>query len=597
MKAYNLEMARKYPLNTITRFSMRSRNLKAIPKEVAEMKNLEELDLYGNRIEVLPEWMIELSSLKQLNLGKNQLTTFPEVVIKLKSLEELILSENTLPSLPGSIGKLTKLKSLSLDRNHLKSLPKSLGQCTELQSIDLSNNQFSKFPNILLKHTFLKKLHLIRNRVKELPEEIGRLEHLEDLDVAVNKLKEIPSTIGALRRLKRLNLGWNRLKNLPKDLENLTKLEILSISQNLFSELPKFLETMPQLIFLYFSNNKISELPSYITNMRGLKSLDISNNQISTLPDQLYQLEELYFFEIKGNKFREFPKEVLHLNLDRRRYFEGGFIGIKGKRIPQFIRKCKDANIPFSNRWAFYQVLYLKSVNDFRNLGIADWFKAMNFKAKKIRDISRTLIVEWSEENNSKTNIEEIEPGTSVSILGKTVLPKSELSRRMQAAGLIYHPKIVDTVQYVILGDFPKIAFKDLPTGLHFILEKPLVKWLVAKENPWLLNTENDQSVKNLSRLLKSQQEQNIQLAIHMMSVSGVPKKLISEIYVAQKKIQNANLKRKLRQILEMHVSEKGMDFLKFRKGFLSSDQQKEKMRTLAKETEFDVEKIISELL
>ncbi|MCH8546834.1 MAG: hypothetical protein LAT54_08875 [Cryomorphaceae bacterium] len=66
--------------------------LKSLPAELALFKQLDSLDLYGNKIEHIPDsaWII-LKNVKYLRLGKNPMEELPEAITQLEKLESLDL--------------------------------------------------------------------------------------------------------------------------------------------------------------------------------------------------------------------------------------------------------------------------------------------------------------------------------------------------------------------------------------------------------------------------------------------------------------------------------------------------------------------------
>ena len=147
--------------------------LEELPNEFCDLVNLENLDIWGNRLKLLPDG---IGNLKEMNLSENQLKVLPKSFDNLANLEKLLISNNGLTSLPTSIGKLTKLKVL-----------------------DLSENKLTVFPD-----------------------EVCKLENLEELRISNNGLKSLPKNIGNLKKLKEMNLNDNKLKGLPKKIEELS---------------------------------------------------------------------------------------------------------------------------------------------------------------------------------------------------------------------------------------------------------------------------------------------------------------------------------------------------------------------------------------
>ena len=91
--------------------------------EEAARNEQTKLNLSGNQLKILPAEIVDLKNLTWLFLSKNQLKTLPAEIGKLKNLTLLNLSDNQLTSLPAEIVELTNLTSLDLSGNQLKTLP------------------------------------------------------------------------------------------------------------------------------------------------------------------------------------------------------------------------------------------------------------------------------------------------------------------------------------------------------------------------------------------------------------------------------------------------------------------------------------------
>jgi Leucine-rich repeat (LRR) protein len=79
----------------------------------------------------------------KLNLSFNRLGTFPKEIGELKNLQELHSSSNQFSTLPKEIGELKNLRKLYLNENRLSTLPKEIGELKNLQSLDLKKNPIS----------------------------------------------------------------------------------------------------------------------------------------------------------------------------------------------------------------------------------------------------------------------------------------------------------------------------------------------------------------------------------------------------------------------------------------------------------------------
>jgi len=109
----------------------KNNKLTSLPKEIWDLKQLEELFLEGNKLTSLPKEIGDLKQLKELHLRNNQLKSLPKEIGDLKQLKKLYLRGNNLASLPKEIGDLKQLKKLSLIGNQLTSLPKEIGDLGE----------------------------------------------------------------------------------------------------------------------------------------------------------------------------------------------------------------------------------------------------------------------------------------------------------------------------------------------------------------------------------------------------------------------------------------------------------------------------------
>lgn len=140
---------------------------------LAQLTELEQLDLPNHGLASLPPALARLPKLASLNLWSNQLTAFSMVLPKLTSVR---LGQNAL----GELGELV--------------------HCTELQELDL-----------------------LSNRIRHLPDSIRGLTKLTQLNLSGNPLEELPEAITELRALKYLALGKCPLRKYP-DLSKLTQL-------------------------------------------------------------------------------------------------------------------------------------------------------------------------------------------------------------------------------------------------------------------------------------------------------------------------------------------------------------------------------------
>jgi len=145
-----------------------------IPASIGELKNLKILRLYGaidprdgnrpapaSKIKKLPNTMANLANLEELDLGRNGIKYVPPEVVSLKKLKKLSLDFNEIHEIPSFVGNLENLKLLSIRSNGGVNLPESLKNLNGLKVI-MGNNALTlknqeklknRFPNIIFDFT------------------------------------------------------------------------------------------------------------------------------------------------------------------------------------------------------------------------------------------------------------------------------------------------------------------------------------------------------------------------------------------------------------------------------------------------------------
>ena len=112
----------------------------ALPKEIGQLKVLQELDVSHNRLERIPGAIGGCARLRKLRAGSNLLTGIPPEIQQLSLLEELGLSDNSITEIPLGVFRLPKLASLELARNDLQRIPVELADAPALEEVDVSGN-------------------------------------------------------------------------------------------------------------------------------------------------------------------------------------------------------------------------------------------------------------------------------------------------------------------------------------------------------------------------------------------------------------------------------------------------------------------------
>ncbi len=141
-------------------------NLEELPQEIGELKSLEKLIIdNGNGCAMnvgIPSTIGQLTNLKKLTLfgaldyrdewGKpdtSKIKKLPSTLANLPNLEELDLGRNGLLTIPDVVWSLKKLKILKLDFNDFKEIPSSILNLTHLMVLSVSCNYHLKLPDCL----------------------------------------------------------------------------------------------------------------------------------------------------------------------------------------------------------------------------------------------------------------------------------------------------------------------------------------------------------------------------------------------------------------------------------------------------------------
>lgn len=137
----------------------------SIPRSIGKLQNLRVLRLYGaidsdgkRKIKRLPDTIANLRQLEVLDLGRNGLNALPPQIAALSNLKILRLDYNSLRSVPAFVGNFKNLEELSLNANkNISALPRALSKRKGL-SVSMGNNALklkdqrslrSRFPRII----------------------------------------------------------------------------------------------------------------------------------------------------------------------------------------------------------------------------------------------------------------------------------------------------------------------------------------------------------------------------------------------------------------------------------------------------------------
>lgn len=220
---------------------------------LANLTELEILDVHGNNISALPNKIESMTRLRILNLSENSFESLPfddlatlpltELSVrrnKLKGtlIEEPIESFPQLHTLDASANQLTRLvplgssiqlpvmHSLSLSMNRMQGLP-DMTSWTNLLTLTVDENSISSIPNSFLGLEKLRHADFSSNDIKMIPPEISRMENLSMIRLSGNPLRDKKFLSITTEELKEVLAG--RLEPPPPYQEPLTQVGIMDM--------------------------------------------------------------------------------------------------------------------------------------------------------------------------------------------------------------------------------------------------------------------------------------------------------------------------------------------------------------------------------
>jgi Leucine-rich repeat (LRR) protein len=272
-------------IGTLKQLTITKANIRSLPDDIGDLKNLKVLNLAGNKIDKLPERFGQLTNLEELNLENNILEEIPKQLANLPNLKTLKLSGNSIVSVTD--GKLQtanlneKIENLYLDDNAIKQLVIDINNLKNLKHLDLSGNKITELPDNFGQLSNIASLDMRDNNFEVFPDEILKLSKLEKLDLSRNSISSIPPGISNMSALKHLDLLFNKISTLPPEFKNLTKLKYLDLASNQI----RYLQDSPiwklgSLETLILKRNQIKTIPEDFKKMKNLKILDLSENPL-----------------------------------------------------------------------------------------------------------------------------------------------------------------------------------------------------------------------------------------------------------------------------------------------------------------------------
>ncbi|KAI0116757.1 hypothetical protein F4814DRAFT_439347 [Daldinia grandis] len=183
---------------------------------LANLQNLEILDLHGNNISSLPDGVDKMMRLRMLNLNENAFEALPFESLSKLPLTELLVRKNKLSGTligPGVEG-FPQLQILDVAANQIKMIAHD-DQPLDLPSLHqftVSVNRISSLPD-MSSWTSLLTLNADENSITAFPKGLTSLENVRHVDFTSNDIRVIPSEVARMENLIMLRITGNPLKD------------------------------------------------------------------------------------------------------------------------------------------------------------------------------------------------------------------------------------------------------------------------------------------------------------------------------------------------------------------------------------------------
>ncbi|HEX8053512.1 MAG TPA: COR domain-containing protein [Thermoleophilaceae bacterium] len=297
-------------------FRIHEESLGRWPEELRHISGLRELVMTDCRLSAIPRWIADLTDLEFLDLANNPIIRLPTSIGTLQSLRSLGLASVPIRELPASLSGLESLEKLVLSGTRLKQLPSWIGHLSALQMLDAGRLELSTLPNSVRQLQKLTHFYLWNHGFETPPPELHNLTSLEVLDLShsgsmsLEPHRQQASMADAPSRLVGASAsGSGPLRALPEWLANdLPALQWLYLGGQRLERLPPRLP--PALRGLYAASNFIERVDPTLFDLSALAELDLRANAITDLDPPVGAISRLRYIALADNPL-PIPPEVL----------------------------------------------------------------------------------------------------------------------------------------------------------------------------------------------------------------------------------------------------------------------------------------------
>ncbi|MCI5057504.1 MAG: leucine-rich repeat domain-containing protein, partial [Flavobacteriales bacterium] len=383
--------------------------------------------------------------------------------------------------------------------------------------------------------------------LKKLPEGIKKLDKLEYLEIRETSLSTFPVAICQLEKLTQLSMPFSKIKSIPEEIALLKNLESLDLRGAQITHLPKSFGQLKHLKYLSLDENSFSSFPMEVCQCLNLSYLRMSENNLDSLPEEIQSLKAISWLDLSENKFKVFPEVLLEWN---------NTFGQAATHYSFYVDPSLYNNVRLRLLFekSFFRDLsrvdkkyhFGAYINDKKRLKKIPQTQLRNLINSKITEVSDNTVKFLTEKNK-----ESISNGAIVFNGIKTLKGLSKIREELKVGNVQVLNKYDSKVTHILIKSKGNKDFSNLPEKEHWkwITESQLRKY-IDKINPGYLVEESFTDLDHVSDLILSLDENNMALALEIISGGGIPDDLLTHLFIVHKMSDEKQTRKKAGDML-----------------------------------------------
>lgn len=361
--------------------------------ELLQVKSIR-FNLYKEREEEIPSNIYACNNLTSLHIDRNVTCIISPKIAQLKQLQVLEIIQCPIQDLPKELSELKVLTVLKCEETLLKTIPLSVFGCTGLTELSFNKSIIKSIPKEIQQLQNLQKLSAHHSTLEELPKELTKLPNLTELKLYAIPIKTLPEWIGQLKKIKLLGLPKTHYTQVPYFLFQLKKLVYYCIPSFTVDNVP---ESITKQLEEYLKrHSSVAGAQAYVQLMLS------PSTKSSKIP--LKHFVEVTNIDDKSvvQKALNYLKKQLPNTLDTHPFQEGSELAILGKFDGLGLDYIKEL---FSNK----RILITTKVSKTSTHVVLCYENKRKFDPSKFSNLvllSNEELVEWAKTNEGAGYLE-----------------------------------------------------------------------------------------------------------------------------------------------------------------------------------------------